>query len=186
MLITIVILILLAIYVVVSYNGLVVLRERVKNAWSQVDVQLKRRYDLIPNLINTVKGYVKHEQETFSKVTEARTRAIAASTPEEQGNAENQLTTTLRSLFAVAENYPELKADGNFKDLQQQLSETENKIAYSRQFYNDTVQKYNIKVQVFPTNIIAGIIGFSKEAFFSLDLDSGQREPVEVNFNTEE
>jgi len=174
--------VLLVIYVISSYNSLVVLRERVKNAWAQVDVQLKRRYELIPNLVNTVKGYVKHEQETFDKVTKARAEAIAATNTEAQSNAENELTSSLRTLFAVAENYPELKADRNFKELQEELSDTENKIAYSRQFYNDTAQRYNIKVQVFPTNIIASIMGFKEEDFFSLESESPQRESVSVDF----
>lgn len=176
------IVVLLIIYVISSYNSLVVLRERVKNAWAQVDVQLKRRYELIPNLVNTVKGYVKHEQETFDKVTKARAEAIAATSTEAQSNAEHELTSSLRTLFAIAENYPELKADRNFKELQVELSDTENKIAYSRQFYNDTAQRYNIKVQVFPTNIIASIMGFKEETFFSLDSESTQRESVSVDF----
>jgi LemA protein len=148
------------------YNGLVRDRNRVDNAWSQVDVQLKRRYDLIPNLVETVKGYATHEQETFENVTKARSGAQAASTPGEQAQAENFLTQALRQLFAVAEDYPELRASDNFQSLQDDLEETENKIAVSRQIYNDTVLTYNNKVQQIPTNIVASMTGFTAREFF--------------------
>ena len=145
---TLVLLIIIGILIITAvgfYNGLVNLRNRCENAWSQVDVQLRRRYDLIPNLVETVKGYAKHEKETFQKVTEARNMAINAESVKEQEQAENMLTGTLKSLFAVAENYPDLKANQNFLMLQEELAGTEGKIAYSRQFYNDCVMKYNTK-----------------------------------------
>ncbi|MFO8060709.1 MAG: LemA family protein [Bacillota bacterium] len=171
---------LVVVLVISTYNRLVTLRQRVRNAWAQVDVQLKRRYDLIPNLVNTVKGYASHERETFEQITNARSRAMAADTVDEQAGAENMLTGALRTLFAVAENYPELKADANFRQLQEELSNTESKIAFARQFYNDTVQKYNIRTQVFPSNLIAGIFGFSGEAYFNVE--GVEREAVEVRF----
>lgn len=175
--------IVIGLFVMTSYNGLVALRQRVQNAWAQVDVQLRRRYDLIPNLVNTVKGYAKHESETFEKVTAARTQAMAATTVQEQAGAENMLSGTLKSLFALAENYPQLKADSNFKQLQEELSATENKIAFSRQFYNDTVQKYNTKREVFPTVLIAGMLGFHAAEYFNLDSDADARNPVNVKFD---
>jgi LemA protein len=151
---------------VIIYNGLVTLRNRVKNAWAQIDVQLKRRYDLIPNLMETVKGYAKHEKGVFEEVTKARANAINASGVANQAEAENMLTGALKSLFAVAEAYPDLKASTNFMQLQEELSGTENKIAYSRQFYNDSVMGYNIRIQQIPYNIIAGIFGFRQEEQF--------------------
>lgn len=151
---------------VVIYNGLVRDRNRVDNAWAQVDVQLKRRYDLIPNLVETVKGYAAHERETFERVTQARSAAQSATTPGEQAQAENFLTQALRQLFAVAEAYPELRASENFQNLQAELAETENKIAVSRQIYNDTVLSYNNKVQQVPTNVVAGLTGFKLREFF--------------------
>ncbi|MCK9222670.1 MAG: LemA family protein [Limnochordia bacterium] len=171
------------IYLIFLYNGLVTLRERVKNAWAQVDVQLKRRYDLIPNLVNTVKGYAAHEKGTLEEVTKARTQAMSAGGPAEAGQAESALSSTLRTLFAVAENYPELKADANFRELQKELSDTESKIAYSRQFYNDTVQKYNIRVQRFPAVLVAGLFGFQNESFFTLDEAATERQPINVDFS---
>ena len=147
------------IWIIMKYNQLISLRNRIQNAWSQIDVQLRRRYDLIPNLIETVKGYAKHESEVFENVTKARTMGINATTVKEQGEAENIITGALKSLFAVTEAYPELKANENFMMLQEELSGTESKIAYSRQFYNDTVMVYNTLTQVFPTNIIAGSFG---------------------------
>ncbi len=171
------------IYVVFTYNGLVVLQQRVRNAWSQVDVQLKRRYDLIPNLVNTVKGYASHERETFEQITQARSQAMAASGPDEASDAESALSGTLRTLFAVAENYPELKADSNFRQLQDELSDTESRIAYARQFYNDTVQKFNIRIQVFPAVLIAGMLGFQHRSFFTLDSTPLEREAVTVDFS---
>ena len=168
---------------VFTYNSLVNLRQRVQNAWSQVDVQLRRRFDLIPNLVNTVKGYAKHEKETFAQITEARTRAMAATTVQDQVEAENMLGSTLKSLFALAENYPELKADNNFRQLQEELSTTENKIAFSRQFYNDTVQKYNTKLEVFPTVLFAGMFGFTAADYFNLDSEADARRPVNIKFD---
>ncbi len=163
------------------YNGLIVLRNRCENAWSQVDVQLRRRYDLIPNLVETVKGYAKHEREVFEKVTQARSQAINAGTVKEQGQAENMLTGALKTLFAVAENYPDLKANQNFLLLQEELSGTESKIAYSRQFYNDTVMKFNQKQQVFPSNIIANMFNFKERDYFEIE-EPEARGPVKVSF----
>jgi LemA protein len=156
----------LALVFVVIYNGLIRDRNRVDNAWSQVEVQLQRRYDLIPNLVETVKGYAGHERETFEAVTQARAAAAAAQGPAEQAQAENFLTQALRQLFAVAEAYPELRASENFAQLQTELSETENKIAVSRQIYNDTVLTFNNKVQQIPTNIVASLTGFKTREFF--------------------
>ena len=147
------------------YNSLIKLRVRVKNAWAQIDVQLKRRYDLIPNLISTVKGYVKHEKSTLENITKLRSSLIKGSV-EEKANASNQITEALKSIFAVAENYPDLKANENFKLLQEELSGTESKIAYSRQFYNDSVMQYDEAIQVFPKNFFAKMFGFKKEQYF--------------------
>ena len=163
------------------YNALIRLRNRCDNGWAQIDVQLRRRYDLIPNLVETVKGYAKHEREVFEKVTEARTKAINASSVKEQGEAENMLSGTLKSLFAVAENYPELKANQNFMMLQEELAGTESKIAYSRQFYNDTVMKFNMRQQVFPSNIVASMFGFKEKDYFEIE-EAEAREPVKVKF----
>jgi LemA protein len=162
------------------YNRLVQLRNRVDNAWHQVDVQLRRRYDLIPNLVETVKGYATHERELFEKVTQARATAIAAQTVKEQAEAENALSQTLKSLFAVAENYPDLKASQNFMMLQEELSGTESKIAYARQFYNDSVMAYNTATQVFPSNIVASMFGFAPRDYFETEGEA--REPVKVQF----
>jgi LemA protein len=163
------------------YNGLITLRNRANNAWAQVDVQLRRRYDLIPNLVETVKGYAKHERETFQMVTEARANAMNAQTVKEQGEAENMLSGALKSLFAVAESYPDLKANQNFLMLQEELAGTEGKIAYARQFYNDVVMKFNTKQQVFPSNIIANIFSFQEKEYFEIE-ESEAREPVKVEF----
>lgn len=163
------------------YNGLVILRNRCENAWSQVDVQLRRRYDLIPNLVETVKGYAKHEREVFERVTQARTSAINASTVKDQSQAETALTGALKSLFAVAENYPDLKANQNFLMLQEELAGTESKIAFARQFYNDTVMKFNQKQQVFPANIIANMFGFKEREYFEIG-EAEAKEPVKVSF----
>jgi len=163
------------------YNSLISLRNRCDNSWAQVDVQLKRRYDLIPNLVETVKGYAKHEREVFQNVTEARAKAINANTVKDQSAAENQLSGALKSLFAVAENYPELKANQNFLMLQEELAGTEGKIAYARQFYNDTVMKFNMKQQVFPSNIIANMFGFKEKEYFELE-EPAAKEPVKVSF----
>jgi LemA protein len=163
------------------YNSLISLRNRADNAWAQVDVQLRRRYDLIPNLVETVKGYAKHEREVFQNVTEARAKAIDAGTVKEQGQAENMLTGALKSLFAVVENYPDLKANQNFLMLQEELAGTEGKIAYARQFYNDSVMKFNMKQQVFPSNIIANMFNFKEKEYFEIE-EPAAREPVKVEF----
>ncbi len=169
------------VFVIGIYNALIQLRNRCENAWAQVDVQLRRRYDLIPNLVETVKGYAKHERELFQKVTEARASAINAGTVKEQGQAENMLSGTLKSLFAVAENYPELKANQNFMMLQEELAGTEGKIAYARQFYNDMGMKFNTKQQVFPANIIAGMFNFLEREYFEIE-EAEAKEPVKVEF----
>ena len=166
--------------VIAIYNGLIRLRNRVDEAWSDISVQLKRRYDLIPNLINTVKGYAEHEKKVFEEVTEARTRAMNAGTPHEKEQAENMLSGTLKSLFAVSENYPDLKANQNFLELQRELADTEDKIMASRRFYNGNVRDFNTKLQVFPTNIIAGMLKFTAREFF--EMDEGEKEPVKVEF----
>ncbi|MCX6564569.1 MAG: LemA family protein [Candidatus Aminicenantes bacterium] len=163
------------------YNGLIQMRNRCDNAWSQVDVQLKRRYDLIPNLVETVKGYAKHEREVFQNVTDARSKAIGAGTVKDQSAAENQLTGALKTLFAVAENYPDLKANQNFLMLQEELAGTESKIAYARQFYNDQVMKFNQKQQVVPSNIIAKMFGFKEREYFVIE-EPAAKEPVKVSF----
>lgn len=170
----------LVLWAVFTYNRLIVLRNRIQNAWAQVDVQLRRRYDLIPNLVETVKGYASHEREVFEKVTEARARAIAAGTVEEQGQAENMLTQALRSLFAVAEAYPQLRATENFQRLQADLTDTESKIAFSRQFYNDTVLQYDNLRQSFPASVIGGFAGFTPRQYF--EAETASREPVKVQF----
>ena len=178
--IVVVLAVLIGLYVMVAYNGLVKLRNRIENAWSQIDVQLQRRYDLIPNLVETVKGYAKHEQGVFEEVTKARANAIGASGVANQAAAENMVTSALKSLFAVAEAYPDLKANQNFLALQEELSGTEGKIAYARQFYNDTVQAYNTKIQTFPTVFIARQMGFSEREYF--EADDTSRGPVQVEF----
>jgi len=166
LIILIVIIIIILVAIVAIYNGLVTARNKVKNAWAQIDVQLNRRADLIPNLVETVKGYAAHESSVFEDVTAARAGLMNANGVKEISDANNQLSSTLKTLFAVAENYPELKANENFKDLQAQLAQTEDKIAYSRQFYNDTVLMYNNKCQTFPSNIFAGMFGFKEADFF--------------------
>ena len=163
------------------YNSLISLRNRVDNAWAQVDVQLRRRYDLIPNLVETVKGYAKHERAVFENVTAARSNAINASNVKDQAAAENMLSGALKSLFAVAEAYPELKANQNFMMLQEELAGTESKIAYARQFYNDQVMKFNQKQQVFPSNIIAGMFHFQLREYFEIE-EPAAKEPVKVQF----
>lgn len=173
---------LIAVFLIGTYNGLVKLRQRVQNAWSQIDVQLRRRYDLIPNLVNTVKGYAAHEKETLEKVTQARNMAIAAGNVVDQAKAENMLSGALKSLFAVAEAYPELKANTNFLQLQAEMSDTENKIAFSRQFYNDTVQSFNTKIELFPANLVAGMLGFTTVDYFNLEGEPAAAGPVSVSF----
>ncbi|WP_409198925.1 MULTISPECIES: LemA family protein [Methanobrevibacter] len=166
LIILVVIILIIIIYLISTYNGLINARNRVKNSWSQIDVQLKRRMDLIPNLVETVKGYASHEKTVLEDVTNARSSLMNANGVEETSTANNQLSGALKSLFAVAENYPDLKANTNFQKLQDQLAETEDKIAYSRQFYNDTVLMYNNKCQMFPSNIIANMFHFQEEEFF--------------------
>lgn len=166
MIIILILIILLVIAFIAIYNRLVVKRMRVKNGWAQIDVQLKRRYDLIPNLVETVKGYAKHEKEVFEKVAELRSRAMGAKSPKEAADANNMLTSTLKTLFAVAENYPQLKANENFLKLQEELTATENKISFARQFYNDVVMDYNATIHKFPQTIIASMFSFKPREFF--------------------
>lgn len=173
--------IIIAGWVAITYNGFITLRNRAKEAWSDIEVQLKRRYDLIPNLVETVKGYAAHERELFEKVTEARARAMGATTIKEKGEAENALSQTLKSLFAVAENYPQLRASENFLELQRELTDTENKIQAARRFYNGNVRDLNIKIESFPANIIANIFKFTKMEFFEIE-EAAAREPVQVKF----
>jgi len=174
-----------AVWLIATYNGLIKSRNRVDEAFSDIDVQLKRRYDLIPNLIETVKGYVRHEEGTLTKVVEARNAAMAVhdkkdASMEERGKAENFLTDTLKSLFALSEAYPDLKANQNFMKLQDELSDTENKIQASRRFYNGNVRDFNTKIQVFPANMVVGMLKFNKYDFF--EADEGEKENVKVKF----
>lgn len=172
--------ILIVVWAIATYNRMRTISNRVDNAWSQVDVQLKRRYDLIPNLVETVKGYAQHEKETFENVTKARSMGIEAKSIPEQAQAENMLTQALRQVFAVAEAYPQLQANENFLALQEELSATEGKIAFARQFFNDTVLKFNNTIQVFPNLILAGAFGFKPKEYFEIDEES--RGPVKVEF----
>lgn len=171
---------LIVVYVVFLYNNLAKMKVRIDEAWSQIDVQLKRRIDLIPNLIETVKGYAQHEKGVFEEVTKARSALMSANTPKEAGKAEGQLEGALKSLFAVAEAYPELKAQENFSQLQEELSDTEDKIAYSRQFFNSTVRDFNSKIATFPNNIVAGMLGFKEKEFF--EVEEAEREAPKVDF----
>ena len=171
------------VWVIALYNSFIALVNRTKEAWADIDVQLKRRYDLIPNLVNTVKGYASHEAGTFDKVTQARAAAMSATGTAEKGKAENMLTDTLTSLFAVAEAYPDLKANQNFLELQRELSDTENKIQAARRFYNGNVRDLNTALQTFPSNIIAGMFKFAHMDFFELaEADAAAKEPVKVSF----
>jgi LemA protein len=172
--------VLLLLYVIVTYNSLVRLRNRIQNAWAQIDVQLRRRYDLIPNLVETVKGYAKHERDTLEAVTQARANAINAQGPADQARAENMITGALKSLFAVSEAYPDLKANQNFLALQEELTGTEGRISYARQYYNDAVLRLNTKIQSFPSNILAGMFGFKEHEYF--EADDTSRGPVSVQF----
>lgn len=171
----------IALWLVGIYNGLVRLRNQVKNAWSQIDVQLKRRHDLIPNLVETVKGYASHEKQTLQNVVEARTKAVSATGVEQQARAEGELSSALGRLMVVVEQYPDLKANQNFLALQEELTSTENKIGFSRQHYNDQVMGYNTRVQSFPQNVVAGMFGFGEEAFFEVE-DERVREVPKVQF----
>jgi len=179
----IVILVILIIgYAVITYNGLVSMRNRIENAWAQIDVQLKRRYDLIPNLVETVKGYASHERGTLEAVVQARNMAMSAQGPQEQAEAENMITGALKSVFALQEAYPDLKANENFLNLQEELTGTEGRIAYARQFYNDTVYRYNTKIQSVPSNVIANQFNFDEREYF--EVDEASRGNIEVDFGT--
>lgn len=169
-------------WAIVAYNGFVTLVNRTKEAWADIDVQLKRRYDLIPNLMETVKGYAKHESSVFENVTKARAQAMQAGTPAEHSASENMLSGALKSLFAVSEAYPDLKANQNFLSLQAELSDTENKIQAARRFYNGNVRDLNTSIESFPGNVIAGMFKFTKQEFFELDENSAAKEPVAVKF----
>jgi LemA protein len=180
--IAIVVVVLLVIIVAGMYNSLVRTKIRVEEAWSDITVQLKRRYDLIPNLVNTVKGYAKHEKEVFEKVTEARANALNAQGVQETAKAENQFEQALKSLFAVAEAYPQLRASENFQSLQNELTDTEDKVMASRRFYNGAARDLNIKIDTFPSNIIANMFGFKKREFFEVDDPAAVEKPVDVSF----
>jgi LemA protein len=173
----------LGLVIIGIYNGLITARMRVKEAWADIDVQLKRRFDLIPNLVNTIKGSTNFESSTLEKVVEARAKAMQAGTPKEHGEAENMLTGALKSIFALSESYPDLKSNQNFLSLQTELSDTENKIQAARRFYNSNVMEYNTKIQTVPTNIFAKMFSFTESEFFELDeQNSAARNPVEVKF----
>ncbi len=182
MILLIIILLVVIVAIIAMYNGLVQAKLKTENAWSQIDVQLQRRFDLIPNLVEAVKGYMKHEEEVLTKVTELRTSWASASLVSEKAELDNQLSGTLKTIMAVSENYPDLKANQNFTQLQEELRSTENKISYSRQFYNDSVTMYNTKLQVFPTNIIAGMFNFSAADLFKTSTEEA-RQNVKVDFS---
>ena len=182
MLIALIVIVVLVVLIIALYNGLVVARQKVRNAWSQIDVQLQRRFDLIPNLVETVKGYMTHEKEVLSKVTELRTSWANASSVGEKAKLDNELSGALKTIMAVSENYPDLKANQNFSELQEELRATENKISFSRQFYNDSVTAYNTKLEVVPTNIIASMFNFKPEELFKAESDEA-RKNVKVDFN---
>ena len=175
-----VVLVLLLFFVIGNYNGLVVARNKVRDQFSQIDVQLKKRFDLIPNLVETVKGYAKHESETFEKVIAARNGYMSAKTDDDKLKASKEISQGISKIFALAENYPELKANTNFVELQKELKEVEDKIGYARQFYNDSVLMYNNKIEMFPSNLVASIFGFKKESFF--EANDSERENVQVKF----
>ena len=177
-----VIVVILVLFVIAKYNKLVALRQKVRNAWSQIDVQLQRRFDLIPNLIETVKGYMEHESGVLEKVSELRSSWANAQTVADKASLDNQLSETLKTIMAVAENYPDLKANQNFMALQQELTNTEDKISYSRQFYNDIVTKYNTELEIFPSNIVASMFKFKSEELFKVDSDE-TRKNVKVDFS---
>ncbi len=176
----VVIVVLILIWAIATYNSLIDFRNRVRDAWSQIDVQLKRRFDLIPNLVETVKGYAKHESETLEEVIQARNHYMTANLPEDQLKADGELTNAINKLFALAENYPDLKANQNFQELQRELQQTEDKIAIARQFYNDIVMQYNNKIEMVPSNIIAGLFKFKQEKFF--EANEKEKENVKVQF----
>ncbi len=180
--IILIIALLLVLFVISIYNTLVKLRQRVRNAWSQIDVHLQRRFDLIPNLVNTVKGYMNHEEGTLTKIAELRTSWANSTTVAEKAELDNQLSGALKTIMAVSESYPDLKANTNFINLQEELKSTEDKLAFARQFYNDTVTMYNMKLEVIPSNIVASIFGFKPESLFKVD-SSEARQNVKVDFN---
>lgn len=180
LIIVLVVVVLLLLWLAGVYNALIRLKNRVQEAWSDIDVQLKRRYDLIPNLVETVRGYMKHEDAVFTKVTQARSQAMQANGAQAKAEAENMLSDTLKSLFAVAEGYPELKASQNFLQLQDEIADTENKIQASRRFYNGQVRDFNTKIQVFPTNLIAGLLKFTAYEYF--EATAQEKENVKVQF----
>jgi LemA protein len=182
LIVILVVVVLLVLVLIGSYNGLVRLRNRVDNAWAQIDVQLKRRYDLIPNLVETVKGYASHERGTLEAVIQARNMAMSAQGPAQQAQAENMISGALKSLFALSEAYPDLKANQNFLNLQEELTGTEGRISYARQFYNDTVQKFNTKIQTFPTVVLAGTFHFTEREYF--EVEEGARDVPRVSFDT--
>ena len=178
--IIVIIVVLLILYVISTYNNLVGLRNKVKDQWAQIDVQLKRRFDLIPNLVETVKGYASHEKDTLEAVVKARNEYLSSDTPEDKMKANDDLNKVVTKLFALAESYPELKADTSFRELQTTLTETEDKISYARQFYNDVAMKYNNKIEMFPSNIVAGMFSFKASAYFNATAE--ERENVKVKF----
>lgn len=182
MTIVLIIIVVIIAVLILIYNGLIQSRNKVKNAWSQIDVQLQRRFDLIPNLVESVKGYMAHEEATLTKVTELRTAWANASTVSEKAELDNELSGALKTIMAVSENYPDLKANQNFSELQEELRNTENKISYARQFYNDSVTMYNTKLQVVPTNIVAGMFHFTEEPLFKVDSDE-VKQNVKVDFS---
>ncbi len=178
--VSLIVLLIIAVIFILLYNRIIILKNRVDNAWAQIEVQLKRRADLIPNLVETVKGYASHEKEVFEKVTKARSAILSAKTPKEYAQAEGELTSALKTLFAVAEAYPELKANANFQELQKQLEETENKIAYARQFYNDTVLMYNNAIETFPGVLFARLFNLQRKEFF--EIEETERKAPKVSF----
>lgn len=180
--IALIIIVLLVIWIIAMYNSLVSARQKVDNAWSQIDVQLQRRFDLIPNFVETVKGYMTHESETFEKIAQLRTSWANSSSVGEKAKLDGELSGALKTIMAVSENYPELKANQNFSDLSEELRNTENKISFSRQFYNDSVTMYNTKLELFPSNIIAGMFNFQKKELFAAESDEA-RKNVKVDFN---
>ena len=182
MILLIIILLVVIVAIIAMYNGLVQAKLKTENAWSQIDVQLQRRFDLIPNLVEAVKGYMKHEEEVLTKVTELRTSWASASSVSEKAELDNQLSGTLKTIMAVSENYPDLKANQNFTQLQEELRSTENKISYSRQFYNDSVTMYNTKLETIPTNIVASMFNFKQEELFEA-VSEEARQNVKIDFN---
>jgi len=168
------------VYLISIYNSLISLKNKINNGWAQIETQLQRRYDLIPNLVETVKGYATHEREIFENVAKARASLMNAQSVSDKANADNALTATLKSLFAIAENYPDLKASQNFSDLQMELTSTENKIAFARQFYNDTVMRFNTAIELFPKNIIATMFSFKAREYYECKLDA--KDPIQVKF----